>query len=230
MMFLCRLARNLYRWYMQSVPVVQTMPHPSYARIDPSMRRRLAAAAQREFAAHGVADASLNEILARAEVGKSSFYHYFADKEDLFATVVESTYASVEAELPALALDRATATDFWSAVEKYQLAVVDALSRQRHGLDLFRALQPLRRAPSPRMAATFEQIGANLLAIIRVGRARGFVRKDVDEATLLALVDGADAALDARVQPASSKQLKNHIRLAHDTMRRLLESHTGEVS
>lgn len=200
------------------------MPHKTYTRIDPAMRKRLTAAAIREFAANGLVGASLNDILARAEVGKSSFYYYFADKEDLFASVVEGMYGSVEEQLPPLALEGNTREEFWDAVEAYQLAVGAALTSQRHGLELFRALQPLRHNPSPRMAATFAHIGANLLAIIRVGRACGFVRDDVDEAILLSLVDGADAALDARVQPATPEQLKAHVRLAHDTMRRLLEA------
>jgi AcrR family transcriptional regulator len=200
------------------------MPHKTYARIDPAMRKRLTTAAVREFAARGLVEASLNDILARAEVGKSSFYYYFADKEDLFASMVEAMYSSVEAQLPPLPLAGETREDFWGAVEAYQLGVGAVLTGQRHGLDLFRALQPLRHNPSPRMAATFARIGASLLQIIQVGRARSFVRADVDEETLLRLVDGADAALDAHVQPTTVDQLKAHARLAHDTMRRLLEA------
>lgn len=205
------------------------MPHNTYDRIDPAMRKRLTAAAIREFAAHGLVGASLNDILTRAEVGKSSFYYYFADKEDLFASVVEAMYASVEAQLPPLTLEGTTREEFWGAVDAYQLAVGAALIKQRHALELFRALRPLRHNPSPRMAATFARIGAHLLDIIRIGRARGFVRDDVDETILQALVDGADAALDARVQPATTEQLKVHLRLAHDTMRRLLELQGGNT-
>ncbi|UQA57874.1 TetR/AcrR family transcriptional regulator [Polyangium aurulentum] len=200
------------------------MPHETYARIDPSVRKRLSAAAIREFAAHGLADASLNEILIRARVGKSSFYYYFADKEDLFASMIESVYDSVEAQLPPFAFEGNTREGFWDAVEAHQLSVAAALGGERHGMDLFRALQPLRHSPSPRLAATFARIGTNLLAVIRVGRARGFVRDDVGEEILMRLVEGADAALDARVLPATENQLKAHLRLAHDTMRRLLEA------
>jgi len=198
------------------------MPHAQYARIDPKKRAKLIKAATRAFAAHGFEQASLNEILAASGIGKSSYYYFFADKEDLFATVIETAWRALEARLPALALDVPAAADFWREVERYQLAFVDALQREPQAFELFRALQPLRRAPSPRLRTTFALIAANLQAIIRVGRTRGLVRTDIDEALLLALVDAADAALDSRLDAASPSELKAHMRLAHDTLRRLL--------
>ena len=56
----------------------------------PDVRDRLFAVASAAFARDGFAPASLNAILAEAGVGKSTFFYYFDDKEDLFASVLEA--------------------------------------------------------------------------------------------------------------------------------------------
>ncbi|WP_217133305.1 TetR/AcrR family transcriptional regulator [Leucobacter chinensis] len=48
----------------------------------------LFAAAAEEFTAHGYERASLNRMLERSGVAKSSFYHFYADKAGLFDALV----------------------------------------------------------------------------------------------------------------------------------------------
>jgi 23S rRNA (cytidine1920-2'-O)/16S rRNA (cytidine1409-2'-O)-methyltransferase len=55
--------------------------------------------ARRLFTDKGFADATLDEVAARAAVTKGAVYHHFADKHDLFAAV----YAQLERELDATA-------------------------------------------------------------------------------------------------------------------------------
>ena len=52
-------------------------------------------AAGEEFAQHGFKNASLNNILAVADVSKGAFYYYFDDKTDLFETVLSHAKAHI---------------------------------------------------------------------------------------------------------------------------------------
>src|SRR5699024_2529582 len=68
-------------------------------RLDPAKRQKLVLLAAEEFAAHGLASASLNRVLAAAGMSKSSFYHLLASKQDLFDLAVGDLAAAVAAEL-----------------------------------------------------------------------------------------------------------------------------------
>src|SRR5262245_34633299 len=62
-------------------------------RLAPAVRERLFRAATKAFVSEGYERASLNAILAESGVGKSTFFYYFLDKEDLFASVIEAAVA-----------------------------------------------------------------------------------------------------------------------------------------
>ena len=58
-------------------------------------RRKLLAAARREFAASGLAGARVDEIAARAGVNKQLVYYYFGDKDALYLAVLEWVYEEI---------------------------------------------------------------------------------------------------------------------------------------
>ena len=61
-------------------------------------RRKLLAAARREFANSGLAGARVDEIAARAGVNKQLVYHYFGDKDALYLAVLEWVYEEIRAQ------------------------------------------------------------------------------------------------------------------------------------
>jgi len=68
-------------------------------RRDPAgTRRKLLAAARREFADHGLAGARVDEIAARAGVNKQLVYHYFGDKDALYLAVLEWVYDEIRTQ------------------------------------------------------------------------------------------------------------------------------------
>ncbi len=68
-------------------------------RRDPAAtRRKLLAAARREFADHGLAGARVDEIAARAGVNKQLVYHYFGDKDALYLAVLEWVYEEIRTQ------------------------------------------------------------------------------------------------------------------------------------
>ncbi len=61
-------------------------------RRDPAAtRKKLLAAARREFADNGLAGARVDEIAARAGVNKQLVYHYFGDKDALYLAVLNGS-------------------------------------------------------------------------------------------------------------------------------------------
>ncbi len=68
-------------------------------RRDPAAtRKKLLAAARREFAGKGLAGARVDEIAARAGVNKQLVYHYFGDKDALYLAVLEWVYEEIRAQ------------------------------------------------------------------------------------------------------------------------------------
>jgi len=51
-------------------------------------KEKLIYEALKEFADRGFDSASLNQIIKRAGISKGSFYHHFANKEELFNNVI----------------------------------------------------------------------------------------------------------------------------------------------
>ncbi len=202
------------------------MPLPRFQRLPAERRARLLDAAAEEFSGRGYEGASLNRILAAAGLGKSSYYYYFADKEDLYATVIEQAMDRLEAHLPPVP-DGGSASTFWGDVEAHFAAAVAAAARDPKALALFRTLHRVRQDPGPRIRPIFDRARGQYRAIIDAGRRLSCVRTDLGAEELVSLLDAIDAALDerlfAREGRAGPAELKTHARLVLDTWRRLLE-------
>lgn len=108
-------------------------PLARFHKLDPHKREGILSTAAQEFAQLGYEAASLNQIIARSEISKGSFYYYFEDKLDLFAAVVHHYYD------PRLVCDWAligtarTAEEFWdrfhdSSMQSARLAMAEPLS------------------------------------------------------------------------------------------------------
>ncbi len=63
------------------------MPLPRFDRLAPSARAAILAVARTHFARDGKDAASFNQIIADAGISKTSAYHYFDGKDDLFTAV-----------------------------------------------------------------------------------------------------------------------------------------------
>ena len=72
---------------------------PKPRRRDPvATRKKLLAAARREFAGSGLAGARVDEIADRAGVNKQLVYHYFGDKDALYLAVLEWVYEEIRTQ------------------------------------------------------------------------------------------------------------------------------------
>ena len=77
--------------------------------LDAGRRQQLHAVAAEEFLTHGYERASLNRIIDRAGIAKSSFYYYFEDKRALHADLVAHLERTVREALHLPRIERLTA-------------------------------------------------------------------------------------------------------------------------
>lgn len=139
------------------------------------------------FAADGLEGASLNGILERAGMGKSSFYHRFADKAALHDWVVERLSQSLLGEVEVPDVAELTAQTFRPRIS----ALVADLSRSAvtrpETMALGRMFHDSADAPGDRRIA---EVRASVLGWIAgavvAGRAVGAIRDDLPDDLLSA--------------------------------------------
>lgn len=86
------------------------------SRLDPERRERLLRLAAAELAEHGIEHASLNRVVARMGMSKSSFYHHVGSKESLVDAVLE-TFGGQLVELVQPPTESELETNFWDSLE-----------------------------------------------------------------------------------------------------------------
>lgn len=193
--------------------------------LDPVVRERLFSVAREAFARHGYDKASLNAILAAAGLGKSSFFYYFHDKEDLFATLVEDAIQRLFSAAGPLSLPE-TAVDFWPTLHALAHRWVELSAADAGLVGLMRALQPLRRRPTPRLSGALEQVRGLYRPILTRGVALGVVRDDLDVELMVRLVEAVDVVLDddyLRAATFEVGELHRHSERMMDIVRRIVE-------
>jgi AcrR family transcriptional regulator len=188
-------------------------------------RSRLLDLAIGEFAERGFEEASLNEILSRAGISKGAYYYYFDDKEDLFATALESALDAMLSRLPLPKFESLTPPEFWPAVER---SVGQWAAMYDSSNDLFRATLHVNEARrrSPRFAAMLAKAQTLWRALVEAGQRLGCVRIDIPNDHLIRLIEANDLVLDTIFLSNRTKltrvAFEKHIRLVFDTFKRLL--------
>jgi AcrR family transcriptional regulator len=69
-------------------------------------KARILAAAEKEFAKHGLGGGRVDRIASRAKTNKRMLYHYFGNKAAMFALTVENAYVKFRMSEAKLELDR----------------------------------------------------------------------------------------------------------------------------
>jgi AcrR family transcriptional regulator len=164
-------------------------------RLDPAVRDQLFSVATDAFVRDGYERASLNAMIAEADVGKSTFFYYFVDKEDLFASVIEAAIARIAAAVGPVELPERPSC-FWREGRKLIERWGHAAAGEPGFLGLLRAMQPLRRTASSRLAQVMSDVRLTYRALLIRGVELGVVRDDIEVDTLIALTDAVDVALD----------------------------------
>ncbi len=151
---------------------------------------RILAAAKVEFAQKGLGGARVDVIAARAKVQKRMMYHYFGNKEALFAKVIETVYAEfrdaeaaleIEKQEPIAALQKLVAFTWNYYLENPELITLvnsENLHRAKH-IKNSKALLKLNRTFVDRMKVLLDR-----------GVDVGAFRKGLDAVQVLITLSG----------------------------------------
>jgi AcrR family transcriptional regulator len=153
-------------------------------------RREILAAAREEFVEYGLDGARVDRIAANAGANKRMLYHYFGNKEALYAKVLLEAYRDIRAgelELhlgqlaPREAMARLVGFTFDHFRESPWFLRLLATENIQRGVYV-RALPEIRELHSPLVAQIAE--------VLRAGEARGVFRHGVDPVQLYITVAG----------------------------------------
>jgi len=202
------------------------MPLPRFQNLDAPRRAAILAAAAEEFGERGFDGASYNRIIERAGISKGAMYYYFADKDDLFRTVLDEALSQwfTQVGWPFQADDAAS---FWSACEaiyarslRFMLddpknaAVCLAVTRARERLEGHPVLLELQQ----RMREWTSEL-------VRHGREVSAIRSDIPAELLvqvgLSMMDAGDRFLASQWSEITSDKVESTAKVMVDLFRRV---------
>ncbi len=167
-------------------------------KLDSERRDRLFQSAAEEFAEHGYDAASLNRIIEKAGIGKSSLYYYFDDKADLFTTIVERAVAMLIKEIGGFDPGSLTSENYWDELERLCRAVTELSARNAWYVRLGRLFYQLRgnRREGAATDRTFRAARGWIQSLIERGQELGVVRTDLPSTLLVEATLGLGEAVD----------------------------------
>ena len=172
-------------------------PMKRFQNVTPERQAAILDAAAAEIATYGLSGASINRVITAAGMSKSSFYHYFEGKDDLYAAVTQRALDDLLAAMVPGA-PPATASDYWAMWEAMYRAF---LQRQLTDPVLaalnWSAIQARADGTAhPALELLAGQMRQWLEALILQGQALGAVRTDLPQDLLMdatfGMLEGGD--------------------------------------
>lgn len=156
-------------------------------KLDADRQKRLFESAAEEFAAHGFDGASLNRILEKSGVSKSSLYYYFDDKADLFTTMIERSLAVLLKEIGGCDPAALDAETFWRTFEELYRRAIAVVDRNAWLVQFGGMFYRLRSDPRQGSSTgrLFAAVRGWVTLIIERGQALGVVRTDLPKSLLI---------------------------------------------
>jgi AcrR family transcriptional regulator len=165
--------------------------------LDAHAAERLRKAAAAAFGAKGLEDASLNEILGAAGMGKGSFYHWFGDKAALHDWVVDGMVDQLRADLRVPAPAALTAASFRPELDGVLARFMRAVEAEPRLVHLGRMFHNSADASSERSITRLRTAALRWIdEVLRAGRERGAIRDDLPADLLSAWAISSLTTLD----------------------------------
>ena len=160
--------------------------------LDPARETRLIDAAATAFTEVGYELASLNHIIGEAGLSKSSFYHYFPDKQRLHDHVILTLRDRLSRGLRLPDLDRLDAGSYRDAMTAVFSSLASTMSVDPQTQLLVRMFHhPLAaRGPGGQLTRLRAEVADWVAHAVAVGRRLGVLRQDVPVSLLTDLALG----------------------------------------
>lgn len=208
------------------------MPLPRFEKLDPPRKKSILQAAAEEFGERGFDGASYNRIIERAGISKGAMYYYFADKDDLYRTVLDAALA-IWWENVGAPFEADDAETFWGACrEMYERTLrfmLDDPCSAALCLSITRARERLEGHPE--LLALNQRMIEWTRGLVHKGQQIGAVRGDLPTELLvhaaLALMDGGDRWLAGRWSEMTKDDVEATASTLVGLFRRLGEPEVG---
>lgn len=177
-----------YLWYLPTESDnVNPMGRPRFENLEAERQTRLFDSAAEEFSARGYEAASLNQILEKSGMSKSSLYYYFEDKADLFTSLVERSVTYLWREIGGFDLGALTAENFWDELEAHVHRAVGIMSQNVWYVKLARMFFRLRGEAKgiEKTGRLFEAATRFVDNVLSRGQELGVVRTDLPQSLLV---------------------------------------------
>lgn len=162
---------------------MQTTPKPKQRDAE-ATRKRILAAAKKEFAKSGLGGARVDDIAERANANKRMIYHYFGGKEDLFQAVLEEAYTDIRTAEQKLDLDRLPPRE---ALETLVRFTWDYYLKNPEFITLVNS-ENLHRAKHLKKSEVIPVVSRRFVSMVKTlldrGVAEGVFRHGIDETQL----------------------------------------------
>ncbi len=175
------------------------MNRTRFENLDEQKKERLLDSAAEEFAEHGYEGASLNKILERAGMSKSSLYHYFEDKADLFMSLTERSVAILMCEIGGFDPQALTAESYWPVLEGRVRRALELSNRNTWYVKLGRMMLRFRSLPKgmDRSNRLYRAARSFVEATLLRGQELGVVRTDLPQSLMVDSAMALGEAIDA---------------------------------
>ncbi len=209
------------------------MPSPRFDKLESNKQAAILGAAAQEFGEHGFQGASYNRIIAAAGISKGAMYYYFADKEDLYRTVLDAALRSFikQMSMPK-GIDSAEA--YWRECESIYADIMRFLLAEPHAAALCWSVSRVReRGEShPILVEMSQRLETWTGALISLGQSVGAVRTDLPSDLLLytgfAMLEGMDRWLASHWDDMTPERVDATTRMLIGLLRRIAEPTTTE--
>ena len=173
----------------------EALPRPRFDVLDPERRHQILEGAAGAFAEGGLCGTSLNRLLSKLGMSKSTFYYYFDDKLDLYGAVVGAAVRRFEAVFKQhSSVEVLSAGDFWERLEGSYRDLYAFSSENPVAVALIRTVSDLQAQDREQLGTGLECVGW-LRRYLERGQALGVIRADLPIDVLAELAASVDATL-----------------------------------
>lgn len=157
------------------------LPKETFYNLPPDKKMKIEAAAIDEFTAYSFDSASINRIVAAADIPKGSFYQYFSDKKDIYSHVILLLSAKKGAFLASV-LENPQQDDFFSLMYKLYTAGLKFAQSNPKMQQITTRLMADRQHPVfiEIMQQNIEKSDQIFRQMIKQAIERGEIRTDID--------------------------------------------------
>ncbi|MFC7619999.1 TetR/AcrR family transcriptional regulator [Microlunatus sp. GCM10028923] len=199
----------------------------AWDRMTPERQRGLIRVAAAEFASAGYQGASLNAIIRRCGLSKSSFYYVVPGKRELYDLVIRELSADLAGRIRIPRPEDLAGPAFWPELEALFDRLLAAAAEDEGSTALGRMIYGPGPGPGEAAGTTWTGIEGWIGEVLRVGRESGEVRDDLPPALQRRLVFAVLRAMDewslTEADPGST-ELGTVARAQYDAIRRLLRN------